>query len=198
MKFGRGLAAILGLMAAALAGPAVAQRDDSGFYLGGTVGYSQFKDVCKNLLIPCDDTDTSWRAFGGYQLNRNFMFEVGYAEFGDVTGAGDLQGTGPATYTREVYSFDFSGVVAIPLAGEISLLARLGAYRARTVEHQAGAFGTLDTGHTNTGFTYGLGAEFMLWKFGVRAEWQRYDNVGSAVTLEDDIDVFSVGARFRF
>ena len=43
-----------------------------------------------------------------------------------------------------------------------------------------------------------LGAELRLGPLGVRAEWQRYANVGGASTGEDDLDVFSLGVLFRF
>lgn len=196
MKIGRGLAAGVGFLVAALAGPAMAQ-DYQGLYLGGSVGYSQYKDICKFLLIPCDANDTAWRGFAGYQFNRYVFLEVGYGNLGEVTGSGDLLGS-PATYNREVKAWDLSGLLAFPVAGELAVLARLGAYRARTTEDQAGAFGTLHAAGTNSGFTYGLGAGLTLWKLGVRAEWQRYENVGVPDTLEDDIDVFSIGAFIRF
>ena len=74
------------------------------------------------------------------------------------------------------------------------MLVRAGAYRARTTEDQTGA----SAGGTNSGLTYGLGAGFMLWKLGVRAEWQRYDNVGTPSTRKDDVDAISVGALIKF
>lgn len=186
MKSGRRLAASLGLLAVAVAGPAAAQ-DDEGLYLGGSVGYSQSKEICKSLAIPCDANDTAWRGFAGHQFNRNFSLEVGYANLGEVTGVG-------ATYKREVKAFDLSAMLAFPVSERLSVLVRLGAYRARTTEDQTGA----STGGTNSGLTYGLGAGFMLWKLGMRAEWQRYDNVGTPSALKDDIDVISVGALIRF
>jgi OOP family OmpA-OmpF porin len=197
MKIGRGLAAILGFLAAALAGPAAAQ-DDSGLYFGGSVGYSQYKHSCDNLIIPCDSNDTAWRGFAGYQFNRNLALEVGYANLGESVAQGDVPGFGQVTNTREVEAWDGSLVYMIPVAGQLSILARLGAFRARTTEETTGAFPTASSGHTNSGFTVGLGAGFMLWKFGVRAEWQHYQNVGGGDMGSDDIDVFSVGALFRF
>lgn len=196
MKMGRWLAAGAGLLAAALAGPAAAQ-DDEGLYLGGSVGYSQYKDICKSLLIPCDANDTAWRGFAGYQFNRNFALEAGYANLGEVTGQGDLFGA-PATYKREVKSWDLSAMLIFPVTGQLSILARIGAYRARTTEDQAGGFGTVSAAGTNSGFTVGLGAGFTLWKLGVRAEWQHYQNVGVPDTAKDDIDVVSIGALFMF
>jgi OOP family OmpA-OmpF porin len=197
MKIDRGLAAILGLMAAALAVPAAAQ-DDSGLYLGGSAGYSQYNNSCKNLVIPCDGNDTAWRGFAGYQINRYLALEVGYANLGEVVAKGDVAGFGTVTSTREVEAWDGSLVYMIPVAGQLSILGRLGAYRARTVDETTGAFPALSSGHTNSGFTVGLGAGLMLWKFGLRAEWQHYQNVGGGDTGKDDIDVFSVGALIRF
>lgn len=197
MKIAKGLAAILGLMAAALAGPAAAQ-DDSGLYLGGSVGYSQYKDSCKDLVIPCDGNDTAWRAFAGYQINRYLALEVGYANLGQAIAQGDVPGFGQVTSTREVEAWDGSLVLLMPITGQLSILGRVGAYRARAVDETTGAFPTASEGHTNSAFTVGLGANLMLWKFGLRAEWQHYMNVGSEAMGKDDIDVFSIGALFRF
>lgn len=195
MKNGRWMVAILGLLAAAAAGPAAAQ--DKGVYLGGSLGYSQYKDLCKSLLIPCDDHDVAWRAFGGYQFSRHWSAELGYGDLGAVTGNGPLGGV-TATYKRVVKTWDLSALLSIPVAGQLSALGRLGIYRARTTEDQEGAFGTLHAGGTNSGLTYGAGLGYALGKLGLRAEWQRYENVGTSGTIEDDIDVFSIAALLRF
>jgi opacity protein-like surface antigen len=90
-------------------------------------------------------------------------------------------------------------VFSIPVATRLSVLLRLGAHYVRTnVDQQGPAFGTLHEAKTGTGFTYGLGAEYSLGKLGVRAEWQRYDNVAGGTLAEDDVDVVSVGLLFRF
>ena len=70
----KGAVAVATIMAAGIACPAAAQgRDDSGLYLGGSVGMSQYKDVCKHSSVPCDDTDIAFRVFAGYQFNRNWQ-----------------------------------------------------------------------------------------------------------------------------
>jgi opacity protein-like surface antigen len=72
-------------------------------------------------------------------------------------------------------------------------------YRARTtVDQQGPGVVTPHAAGTNSGFTYGAGVGYNLWKLGLRAEWQRYDSVGTGDTGEDTIDVFSVGAIVRF
>src|SRR4029453_14758447 len=57
--------------------------DYRGFYVGASVGQATSTD-CN--LPSCDDKDTSYRVFGGYQFNRNLALEGGYAPLGEVSG----------------------------------------------------------------------------------------------------------------
>jgi OOP family OmpA-OmpF porin len=197
MKKG-GWLVVLGLLAAAAAGPAAAQ--DPGIYVGGSAGYGQAKNTCKNLVVPCDANDSTWRFFGGYQFNRYWAAELGYGDLGAVTGAG-IGNTGvPVEFRFAIEeAWDLTAVFLIPVTSRLSALGRVGMYRARTTAdfNVAGSPPTHDAG-TNSGFSYGAGAEFRLGPIGLRAEWQRYENVGVASTGEDDIDVFSLGALWRF
>jgi OmpA-OmpF porin, OOP family len=202
MKIGRWLV-VPGFLAAAAAGPAAAQ--DPGLYLGGSVGYSQFKDSCKELPVPCEGEDTAWRAFGGYQFNRNVAVEVGFANLGKATGSGPLDPAvfptgGQGSFQREIKeAWDLTAVFGIPVTDRLSGLVRAGMYRARTTLNvQQTGFADTHEGATNSGFSYGAGAEYRLGLLGVRAEWQRYENVGAGNTGEDDIDVLSIGLIIRF
>ena len=190
MKKGRWLV-VTGLLAAVAAGPASAQ-----LYAGGSVGYSQFKDICDVVVagVSCDNNDTAWRAFGGYQFNQYFALELGFADLGATTGTG-VAGSF-AVEAKE--AFDLTGLFTIPVANRLGLLVRFGAHRVRTTVDQQGSFGALEEGKTGTGFSYGAGAEYSLGKLGVRAEWQRYDNIAGGLVAEADVDVFSVGLLFRF
>ena len=59
-------------------------------------------------------------------------------------------------------------------------------------DDQAGPlFGATHDAITDSGFTYGAGLGYTLWRIGLRAEWQRYQNVGNSIN-EEDIDVFSL------
>jgi OOP family OmpA-OmpF porin len=60
--------------------------------------------------------------------------------------------------------------------------------------------GPLDIKETNTDLTYGIGAQYDINRqLGVRAEWQRYTNMGDDATIgESDVDVMSVGLVVRF
>jgi OmpA-OmpF porin, OOP family len=189
MKKGKWLV-VVGFLAAAAAGPAAAQ-----LYAGGSLGYSQFNDICQLANVPCDDNDTGWRAFGGYQVNQYFALELGFGDLGAATGSGAI-----GSFNIEVKeAFDLSAVISLPVSSHLAGLLRLGAYRARTtVDQQGPTIGTSHDAKTNSGFTYGFGAEIALGKLGLRAEWQRYDNTAGGTLAEDDVDIISIGLLFRF
>src|SRR3954471_8968815 len=60
---------------------------ESGWLVGGSIGQSK-----NNLSCPagssCDDSDTAFRVFGGYNFNKNFGAELGYADLGKFTASG--------------------------------------------------------------------------------------------------------------
>jgi OmpA-OmpF porin, OOP family len=164
--------AVLGLAGAAFTLPAAAQYRSpalSSAYIGANIGQSKFKDVCPG----CDDKDTAVKLYGGYQFHPNFAAELGYTDLGEVSG---VKGN----------AWELSAVGLFPLANQFSLLGRLGAYH-----------GELKDGGSNTknGLTFGLGAQYDINRnIGVRAEWQRFNNMSSDV----DVDVLSIGALYRF
>jgi len=52
---------------------------------------------------------------------------------------------------------------------------------------------------SNTDLTFGLGVRYDVTRnLGVRAEWQRYLDVGGGELVSADVDVFSLGFQFRF
>jgi opacity protein-like surface antigen len=205
VKIGRTAVAVAGLAAAAVAAPAAAQND-SGIYVGGSVGYSLFKDTCAAppVPVPCDDHDETARVFAGYQFTRHWAAELGLGNLGRASGEGPVPnslGGGSGDFKVAVEEmWDLTAVVRIGVVGNLSALGRAGFYRGRTkVDTRTSADGTAHEGGTNGGFTYGAGAEYLLFNhLGLRAEWQRYDNVGVGSTGEHDIDVFSLGLLWRF
>ena len=187
MKKGRWLV-VFGLLGAVASGSATAQ-----LYAGGSVGYSQSKDICDVVVagVTCDDNDTAFRVFGGYQFNRYIALELGFADLGESTG----EGPGGAGFTVEAKeAFDLTALFSVPVADRLSLLLRIGAHRTRVTVTDP----TRDEGDTSSAFMLGAGAEYTFGKLGVRAEWVRYDNVSGGTIAESDIDVFSVGLLFRF
>jgi len=193
-KDGWGILGIVLVLGLATAAPAGAQ--DSGLYLGGSLGSAESKNTCKGIVGTCDDKDTAFKFFGGYQVNRNFAWELGYAFLGDVTGAGALGGT---AFDFEITNkaLDFSGIVTLPVNERFALFGRLGVYRSQV--ELSGTFPGLQGADHNTSFTWGLGLRFDFGRvLAVRAEWQHYPNIGGDNAGVDDIDFLSLGLVMRF
>jgi len=180
MKNIKALLVIAGFSAAAgLAGPASAQMSDimSSAYVGASFGTSDFGDTCSGFA-GCDDKDSAWKIFGGYQVNRTFAVELGYTNLGEAS----IPGGGV-----ELTAWELLGIAAIPV-GPVSLYGKLGF--ARGEAEGTGAFsGSSDSG---TDLTYGIGVQYDFTKqLGIRGEWQRYD-------FDEAVDVMSIGVVFRF
>jgi hypothetical protein len=198
MKKGRWAAAMVGLAAAAAAGPAAAQ-DESGIYVGGAVGVSHWTLTCTIANVPCDDKDGAWRAFGGYRFNRYWSAEIGGFDLGSSTGNGPLNG-GQGTFEHSTYGGDASAVLTLPIVGSLSAVGKLGIHLSRTTLVQSvNGVEVFRNSTTNHNYLLGAGLQYNFGKLGVQAGWQRYNNVGTEGTtlVEDKVDVYSVGLLWQ-
>jgi OmpA-OmpF porin, OOP family len=183
---------LIAFAASAFALPAAAQTDMSAFYVGATIGQSEFKDACSGAPagVSCDDKDTAWRAFAGYQATRYLGIEFGYHNLGEATAS-----AGGVSAKAEVKAWELLGVGTFPVTNQFGIYGKLGGYRATTdVSSNVGG----SSEDTNTGWTWGVGAQFdPMPSLGVRLEWQQYRNVGSSGS-DTDVNVLSLGALWRF
>ena len=189
---------VLGLASAmAFGGSALAQ--DTGFYLGGALGQSQVDIDCTGAST-CDEKDTSWKIFGGYQFNKNFALEFGYANLGEATASGSVPPFGTASVKFETMAFDLVAVGSLPIADRFSIYGKIGLYRADTdADVSVSGLGSTTESDSNTDLTFGVGVRYDFTRnLGVRAEWQRYSDVSAGDFGESDIDVISVGVIWRF
>lgn len=187
----------LGIMAAATALPAAAQMSApslSSAYVGVSIGQSKAKDWCNGIAgtgVSCDDEDTAWKVFAGYQFHRNFAAELGYTKMGKVTASlGTLREEAKAT------AWEISALGAWPVTEQFSVFGRLGLYRAE-VKDETNFAGNVE--HTNNDLTYGLGLQFAFTRnVAVRAEWQRYADVGGGDIDKSNVDVIGISALWKF
>jgi OmpA-OmpF porin, OOP family len=185
--------ALCSLLAVAISGPALAQSQDAGFYVGAAFGQSKVLDFCEGVPggIACEDTDTAFKLLFGYQINRNFAAEFAYVDFGESSIS-----AGGAFARITSTGFELVGIGSIPVAEQFSLYAKLGVYRADS-EGRSNVIAGVDD--SNTGMTFGFGGRFDVTpQFGIRLEWQRYADVGGDNIGEADVDVISIGATYRF
>jgi OOP family OmpA-OmpF porin len=190
-------AAVTGCLAAG-----AAWSQDRGPYIGGSLGRSDMKDHCEGVAISCDKTDKAWKIFGGYQFNRNLAAELAYTDLGETKASG-VQGGVAVNGNVSSKAWELSGIGFMPLMRELSLYAKLGIYHASTDSQASAAVpGFATSGSqsgTNTDFAVGFGVQVsILRNLAARAEWQKYNDVGSNNTGKTDVDVLSAGILYRF
>lgn len=173
-------AALFGFVAVST--PALSQ--DVGWYAGFGIGQSSFDDPCPAGfgITSCDDSDTSWKIFGGYQFNTNWGVEFGYVDLGKISFSGPgFSGSADADGLEVV------GVGTYPINPQFSIYGKLGLFNWDASANVSG-FGASDSG---TDLTLGFGVQYKFTKnlFG-RAEWQHYDDV--------DVDVLGISIVFKF
>ena len=188
------IAALGFVVAAGLALPAMAQVGMNGWYVGASIGQAKARDACNDLAgtgLSCDDTDTAWKIFAGYQFHPSFAAEAGYINLGKASAAG-------FGLTDEVKStaWDLSLISSVPVTEPLSLFGRLGVYSADVKEDTNFGF---SSSHSNSDLTYGLGLRYNVTEnLGVRAEWQRYHDVGGGDIGKSNVDVLGGAALWSF
>ena len=165
------------------------------WYVGAGIGESEVSIEGCGSGVSCDEKGTAWRILGGYRINDNFAVELGYHQFGDATASG------PGGKVKfEANAFELSGLGSLPLGHQFSAYGKIGFYRGETKATGDTLLGAIDLKETNTDLTYGIGAQYDFNRqLGLRAEWQRYANMGDQATVgESDVDVLGLTVIYRF
>lgn len=180
-----------------------AQAAETGLYAGAGAGQAKARDACSApaalTITSCDDSATAWRIFGGYRLHRNVAVEIGYDDGGKYKASGVVSGV-PVTGEVKAKAFDFDIVGILPLYEQFSLLGKVG-FAAWNVEASGSALGlTASQSANGTSFLYGAGAQYdFARQFGLRLEWQRFNDVGDKNTTgQSNVDVISGSVLFKF
>jgi OOP family OmpA-OmpF porin len=187
------------VLAAAGTSSAMAQsrNPDSGFYLGAGVGVSEYNDSCSGLPggISCDENDTTYKLFGGYDVNRYFGVEAGYVDFGKTSASG-----AGVSASIDGKGFELSAIGKWPATQNLSLFGRLGVVRWDLDARASGPGASISNSATGTDWTIGIGGSWAFTRnWSARAEWQRYNNVGDTNTTgKGDIDTFGLSVVYKF
>ena len=149
-------------------------------YVGAGIGESHFDNKVDGVSSG-NSNGVNGTLYGGYQFNKNFAVEGGFANLGH-TDNNLAQSVGAhATY--------IDAVGFLPVANKISLLGRAG------VDHVK--FSS-DAGHdAGTGIKVGAGAEYALTQnVSLRAEVDRYQ--AHAFGGDGQVNQYLIGARMAF
>lgn len=197
MRFGKGGLACFA-MAAALVAPLSAQAQSTtlGFYGGLNLGQSKAREFDCAGLATCEDKGSFWKVYGGYQFHRNVSAEVAYVNFGRFRAAD------PAAGEQIIRSAagEASIVLSYPASERVSLFGRVGGYYASTKSTTTFVAGGQESAkENNSGLSFGAGLQiFVTRNLALRGELERFSKVGSGDIGDSDMDVYSIGALYKF
>lgn len=204
-------------------GPVLAQAE--GWYIGAGAGQSKAGNAgsCSDLngvFLPgfdctSNDTSTGWKLFAGYQFNPYLALEGGYVDLGNfkISASGNFAGPplppgpGTASGSDKASGFSFDAVGTLPINEQFGLIGRLGLFAwtldASATASQTNAVPTLSATSSDkpsgTSLDYGVGVKYDFNSVAaVRAEYQRFKNIGNDNTGKSDIDLISASLLYRF
>ncbi|AGF77246.1 OmpA-like transmembrane domain-containing protein [Desulfocapsa sulfexigens DSM 10523] len=176
-------------------------KGTDAFYMGISAGTSYGRDVCDGLLT-CDDSDTGFKVYGGYQFTPVWGVEAFYTDLGEFTGSSLVSVYPQFLSVSANASASGMGAVATaswPIGDSFALFSKLG-FLYWSVESSASGGGyAVSIDDDGFGLALGLGARYSFTdNFGVRAGWDWYTVGDDSTTGESDVDLFSAGIFVSF
>jgi hypothetical protein len=175
-----------------IAGGAIGQAKQQDYDVGGPITFS-------------DDTDDSFRVFGGYMFSANQGVIASYLDLGTTHYEGPAFGGFMDSFEAE--GLDVSYVIGWPPGSQqrVSLFGTLGLFAWDQDVAFSDSTGNALYKDEGTSFTFGIGANVNLSSTGtnplsIQALWQVLKDVGDSRNSghEEDRDVVSVGVSYRF
>jgi OmpA-OmpF porin, OOP family len=192
------------------------QADPRGFYVGLSVGQSRV-DIDDSEVpavggatassVSKEETDSAFKVYGGYRILPYLAVEGGWADLGKFRAGRNVTAPAVGSLSAEIEaSGPYVQAVGILPLQRFELFAT-GGFMYATTETTLSTSGAvvLAPGIARTEkdseleFKFGLGASFSFTRnLAIRAEYERFFDVGTSDTGEGDIDLLSVGIVFRF
>lgn len=187
------------------------------WYVGATVGGSKAsvdKENRNNQLLDLgfddatthvDESDTAYRVYLGWRLNRNFAVEAGYGDLGRFEQRTDVLPLGSLRSTMRVTSADLSLLGLVPLGERWTVFGKVGAFEAKTKSSFSGSgsvslfdnAGSMSNRKSGVVLGVGLMADVMP-NLAVRAEYDYYRRLGDDITGKFDVNTLMIGLQYRF
>ena len=162
-------------------------------YFGAAGGATRINADCTGT-ISCDNNDTGWKAYAGYNINPMFGVEVIGYDMGKPSAVVPIFGLGPVNASLNTTGFALAGVINVPLGPTVDLMGRLGI--ASNKLKASIATGGSDS-ETSTDALWGIGMGFRVTpNVSLRAE---IDGTSATYFGERfDSTLFSLGVSVRF
>lgn len=210
---------LIALMTAGLvsANMAVAQSSDfdrTGFYGGIGAGKSQSTLDNFNLTnrvgtgagiglssFDRDDKSKAYKAFLGYQFNRNWGVEGGYFDLGDFSERAIFNQGGQVSQTTRYKGLNLDLIGNMPVTERFSFLASVGTHYDRLNYDSRNDFTGVNSSYTDKqglNYKYGIGAQYKLTPaVYLRAGAERY-HFKDSVDSRNNVNMYSVNLIVPF
>ena len=169
-----------------------AQAADNGFYVGGSIGGSDFEisDLDPDLGdLRFDKGDTSYKLFAGFRFLSFLAVEAGYVDLGSPT---DYVGEDGIKIDISLKGWEAFGLGILPV-GPVDLFAKVGVI-SWDADIRAALFDEIDReSDSGTDLAWGLGVALRLGSVALRVEGERYE-----IQDADEIYSYMVGATWTF
>ncbi|MCK4705194.1 MAG: outer membrane beta-barrel protein [Gammaproteobacteria bacterium] len=167
-------------------------------YAGFSLGQTKVGDFCDDFSgipgVSCEDTDTSFKVFGGAKINKNFAVEGSYIDFGELIAKDNF-----IAFTAEITGFNISALGVIPASDSVDLFGKVGMLFWDLKLALSGVFND-SLSESGNDFAFGFGANFDVNEtFSIRAEFEKFQTIGKeSTTGESSVSLISLGAVFYF
>jgi hypothetical protein len=169
----------------------------SGAFVGYGAGSYAYRETDAGVVI-IDDSASSWRAFGGYEIKRFFAVEGSWGRTGSLKGSyeANLPGYGIATFDVEgkYETYTIRAVGMLPLK-RFKLVGGGGYYNSRLDLNVRvrGLSGEINSSGTDNGTTLFAGLQYDLDVMGIRFEYEWFDQRQGA-----DASQATINLLFKF
>jgi OOP family OmpA-OmpF porin len=173
---------------ASLAIPFAAHAE--GSYLGVNVGSAKQKYSVNGNSGSA--RDTAAKIYGGYNFDKNFGIEAGYADFGNA----QKTFAGGTTVNAKSHAFYVAGTATAPINDQFAVFAKLGVTANRSkISSSLGD----NTTKNNTDAIIGVGASYAITKeLSAVAEYENFGKVAKGNGGDVKAEMYSVGLRYKF
>ena len=198
----------MGAMASSLA-----MANDSGWYVGGSLGQSRATIDDERIIgslaraglttisFKDDDRKLGYKVFGGYQFTKYFALESGYFDTGNFGFNATTSPPGTFSGEMKLKGINLDTVGILPLTDKFSALGRIGVNFSdvKSTFSNTGSVGTFpNQSKRAANYKFGLGVQYDFTpSFGMRVEAERY-RINDAIGNTGDIDLISAGLVYRF
>ncbi len=165
--------------------------EDSGFYVGGSLGRSDLNiddvDEIDRNDFEIDDNDNAYKIMVGFNLGIipliDVAVEAAYRDFGEFEGRSVL-----GNAEAEADSIDVFGVAALTF-GPLAVFGKVGFvdWNVDTVIEDR------NIDQSGSDAAYGVGARFQLGSLAIRGEYEEFEIADSS-----DLSMLSVGLTYTF